>query len=204
MAFVVFEGADGAGKTTLIKAFARALGKRGISCKTTKEPGGSVLGRKIRRLLLSGGHAPLSKEAEALLCYADRSQNILENIRPALSAGQWVISDRYYASTKVYQETAGGCSKGLSDFLAEKICKNTAPHLWILVDTPLKYTLPRLGKKDRFEAQSLDFHKKVKAGYRKLAQARPEKWLVVSGAWPVEKSLQRIFSRLQRENLLEA
>ena len=152
MAFLAFEGIDGAGKTGLIKATAKALRARGFDLRLTREPGGTETGKKIRRVLLEKSAAPPSPLTEILLYYADRSQNISENIKPALKKqGRWILSDRYYAGTAAYQCGGRGQAKKqaaarerLTALLQKEICGAFQPDLWILLDIPLKEAERRL------------------------------------------------------------
>lgn len=205
MAFLVFEGTDGTGKTTLMKSLAKELRKNGIFCHLTREPGGTGVGQQIRRILLRKTTTPPVPLTEILLYYADRSQNISENIKPALQKGHWLLSDRYWASTEAYQYGGRGLGKQIIESLNREICKPFEPDLWILLDVPLKESqsrLNRLKKKDRFEEEALAFHKKVKAYYLKLAKAHPRKWLILSGTKSQKELVGEILKRLKQKKLL--
>ena len=205
MAFLVFEGADGVGKTTLMKSLVRELKKRGITCRLTREPGGTRSGRQIRRILLRKTDTPPVPITEILLYYADRSQNMAENIKPALKKGHWLISDRYWASTTAYQYGGRGFGKKLIDSLRDQVCGSVEPDLWILLDVPLRESqirLNRLQNKDRFEQEALAFHKKVRACYLKLAKADPRRWLVLSGTKSRKELVKEILKRLEQKKLL--
>ena len=204
MAFVVFEGIDGTGKTTLIEFLLKELRKKGISLLLTREPGGTEVGQQIRKILLEKTSTPPSPLTEILLYYADRNQNISENIKPALEKGHWVISDRYWASTVAYQYGGRGVGKKLIDDLRERVCGDCQPDLWVLLDVPLKESLGRLNrsqKKDRFEEEKTSFHRKVKDYYLKLAKAQPERWLVLSGTKTPKELVNQIMERLIEKNL---
>lgn len=203
MAFLVFEGIDGAGKTTLIKAFSKELKKRGIVPLITKEPGGTKTGKYLRRILLNKTSFPPSPQTEILLYYADRNQNIKENIKPALKKGQWVISDRYWASTAAYQYGGRKTGKKLIDYLTREVCGNCQPDLWILLNIPLKESLNRLTHKDRFEEEKTSFHRKIKTFYLKLAKSHPDRWLVLSGLKNQSELVSIILKHLVKKNLLK-
>ena len=204
MAFVVFEGIDGTGKTTLIEFLSKELRKTGIFPLLTQEPGGTNTGQKIRNILLEKTSTPPSPLTEILLYYADRNQNIKENIKPALKKGRWVISDRYWASTVAYQYGGRGVGKELIDDLQEGICGSCQPDLWVLLDVSLEECLNRLNRfqqKDRFEEEKLSFHRKVKDYYLKLAKDQPERWLVLSGTKTPKELVDKIMERLAEKNL---
>ena len=203
MAFLVFEGVDGAGKTTLIKALTRELKKKGIIPLITKEPGGTKSGTKIRRILLKKTASPPSPQTEILLYYADRSQNIRENIEPSLKKSQWVISDRYWASTAAYQYGGRKTGKKLIDYLTREICGNYQPDLWILLNLPLKESLNRLNQKDRFEEEKISFHRKIKAYYLKLAKSQPDRWLVLSGLKTQRELVDIILNHLLKKKFIK-
>ena len=203
MAFLAFEGIDGAGKTTLIKALSKELKKKGIHPFITKEPGGTKVGKQIRRILLKKTTSPPSPQTEILLYYADRNQNIKENIKPALKKGQWVISDRYWASTAAYQYGGRKTGKNLIDYLTREVCGNCQPDLWILLDIPLKESLNRLNNKDRFEEEKISFHRKIKIYYLKLAKSHPDQWLVLSGLKSPKELVNIILNHLTKKNLIK-
>lgn len=205
MAFLAIEGIDGAGKTTLIKALSRALKQEGIAPLLTREPGGTAVGKQIRSILLKKTIAAPTALTEILLYYADRNQNISENIRPALEKGMWVISDRYWASTAAYQYGGRRMGKKLIDNLAREICGNCQPDLWILLDIPLKELQVRLSRqktKDRLEEEKQAFYRKIKSYYLRLAKNFPEKWLVLSGLRPKEELVSKILENLKEKRIL--
>ena len=218
MAFLAFEGIDGAGKTGLIKAAAKALKARGLNLQQTREPGGTATGQKIRRILLEKSAAPPSPLTEILLYYADRSQNISQKIKPALKQGQWVLSDRYWAGTAAYQcggRATGAAGERLAALLQQEICGTVQPDLWILLDIPLKEAERRLrlrfqkntGRKgavgkDRMEAEGLAFRRRTKNYYLKIARQNPEKWLILSGLLPEKELVSLILERLKKDKLI--
>lgn len=206
MAFLVIEGIDGAGKTTLIKSLLKALRKKGITPLLTREPGGTKTGKQIRRILLEKAITAPTPLTEILLYYADRSQNISENIKPALRKGKWVISDRYWASTLAYQHGGRGTGKKFIDSLTLEICGKCQPDVWILLDIPIKESQARLNRqeqKDRFEEEKLIFHKKVRTYYLQLAKNHPEKWLVLSGSKSQKELVEKILKYLIKKKLIE-
>ena len=207
MAFIVFEGVDGSGKTTLIQALTKVLNEKGVRPVFTREPGGTDVGQDIRKILLTKTENSISPEVEVLLCYADRKQNIDEKIQPALKNKQWVISDRYWASTFAFQCGGRGLSESWILDLKEVICEGCEPDLWILLDLPVEESLLRLsktGKKrsDRFEKENKNFHQRVRDFYLKLAKKEPEKWLVLDSTQATEILIQKILNQFKKKDWL--
>jgi dTMP kinase len=178
--FIAFEGGEGAGKSTQVALAAEWLRSLGRSVVETREPGGTPLGRQLRHLLLDPT-AQLTPRAEALLYGADRAQHVETVIRPALAAGQIVLSDRYVDSTLAYQ----GAGRGLGDDARVVTAWATGrllPRLTVLLDLEPATGLARAGNRaapDRFEAASLAFHEAVRQGFRALAAADPGRYLVL-------------------------
>jgi dTMP kinase len=172
--FITFEGGEGAGKATQIHLLAEELKKKGYSVVLTKEPGQTYVGKKIRELLLSPDTKNLCPEAETLLFFAARAQNVKDVILPALESGNIVICDRFTDSTAVYQ----GYAKGVDLKIIKKLHKFASgidPDLTIVLDVEPEIGLDRtpkneFGKTDRFESQKIEFHKKIIEGYRNIAK----------------------------------
>jgi dTMP kinase len=182
--FVAFEGGEGVGKSTQIASAAAWLRDGGRQVVETREPGGTPLGGELRRLLLdpAGDIAP---RAEALLYAADRAQHVESVIRPALSAGHVVLTDRYLDSTLAYQ--GAGRSLGLDDtrIVTAWATGGLLPDLTVLLDLDPSVGLRRAGARatpDRLEAASLAFHEAVRAGFLALAAEAPERYAVLDAA----------------------
>ncbi len=180
--FLVFEGIEGSGKTLQLDFLARHLRGRGVDPLVTREPGGTPLGRGIRRLLLEDGD-PCSM-AELFLYLADRAQHVTQVVRPALEAGKVVLSDRFYPSTVAYQ----GYGRGLDiDFVREaasfQATGGLRPHLVVLLDLPVEEAMTRIRGRslDRMEKESLEFHARVREGFLTQAREEPELFLVIDG-----------------------
>ncbi len=204
MAFLVFEGIDASGKSTLLNLLCEALKKQGVDFVKTREPGGTALGGKIREILLDKQHPAPNSLAEALLYYADRKQHIEELIKPSLKKGLWVLSDRYWASTSAYQCGGRGIDESFINQLRDKVCMDCEPDLWILLDLPVEETLKRLAvskndSRDRFERENKEFHQRVREYYLKLAKKEPSKWFVLSVDKTPEQLLERILSYLEKK-----
>lgn len=178
--FIAFEGGDASGKTTQARRVARHLG-----AIFTREPGGTDLGETLRNLVLEP-EAHVDLRAEALMIAAARAQHVAEVIRPALEAGQPVVTDRFTASSIAYQGFGSGLDvdevRGLSAFATAGV----TPDLTVLIDVPTDVSLGRLGDApDRFEREAAEFHARVRAGYLELAQADPT-WIVIDGSGSLE------------------
>jgi len=184
--FVSFEGIDGCGKSTLLACLGDWLEEAGIPHITTREPGGTAVGEKIRDLLLDASFSGMDLRAEVLLYTASRAQHAAEVIRPALERGIWVLSDRYSDATLAYQ----GFGRGLELEALRRIqawaTNGLVPDHTILVDCDMDLALRRMQKReedlDRIELEERAFHKRVREGYLQLARLEPERFLVVDGS----------------------
>ena len=197
---ITFEGVEGAGKTTLAQHLADWLRAQGVSVRLTREPGGSPLGEHLRPLLL---HEPLDAWAELFLFLADRRQHTLQVILPALEQGAWVLCDRYADSTLVYQGYGRGLDTALIRRLNALATGDLTPDLTVLIDLPVEDALARANAPNRFEAETLAFHTRVRAGYLQLACAEPRRFLVLDGLQPLE-ALQASLEQAVRERFLDA
>ncbi len=178
--FVTLEGPDGAGKSTQLKLLCKQLDALNIAYLTSRDPGGTGLGKQIRRLLLNPetNVAPLT---ELLLYQADRAQHVQEVILPALQKGLLVICDRYIDSTLAYQGYGRGIELDLIHQLNKIATAGVMPELTILFDIESEAGLSRLHPSghDRMERQALEFHQKVRHGYLELAKQEPDRWRVI-------------------------
>lgn len=202
MAFIAFEGLDGAGKSTLIQSFADHLQKNGKTCVLTREPGGSALGDEIRSLLLRvKGDTPVPR-AELLLYQAGRAQHVDKIIRPALQAGQWVLCDRFSASTVAFQNGGRGLPLSPIEWLNAFATENCTPDLWVLLDLDVETATKRMAGRelDRFERENKDFHERVRQSYLTQAAQEPQRWLVLSAAEPPEKLLEQLLTRVKEHS----
>ncbi len=197
--FITFEGEEGSGKTFQTRALVRRLTRLAIPALLTHEPGGTIAGEKIARLVKWASNAGISPLTELLLFNASRAQLVEEVIQPALKGGKVVICDRFADSTIAYQ----GWGRGL-DLEMVKALNNTAtrglkPGLTILLDLPFEAGIARKvnRKHDRFEQEALAFHKRVRSGYLKTAKDEPERWLIVDATQSKEKIKEIIWQRVQ-------
>ncbi|HMK62268.1 MAG TPA: dTMP kinase [Acidimicrobiales bacterium] len=185
---IAVEGIDGSGKTTQAKRLAVALG-----AELTHEPGSTMLGRSLRQLLLDPSTGLVDPMAEALLMCADRAQHVEEVVRPSLSAGRWVVSDRYSGSTLAYQ----GYGRGIPlDDLARLVDLATGglrADLSVLIDLDPSVAGGRASAvPDRLERLDADFHRRVRQGYLELAEAGAGRWTVVDGSGTVDQVAEAV------------
>jgi dTMP kinase len=182
-AFIAFEGGEGAGKSTQVRALADALRARGIAVVTTREPGGTPGGEDIRKLLVEGETDRWAGLTEALLNYAARAEHLDRLIRPALSRGEWVLTDRFADSTDAYQGAGRGVPPGALGQLRAMVVAETEPDLTILLDIPPEDGLSRARARPdadtRFEAEDLSFHEALRTRFQRLAHADPERYAVI-------------------------
>jgi dTMP kinase len=185
-AFITLEGPEGAGKTTQLKLVSKKLEELQIDHLITRDPGGTALGKQIRRILLNPEN-PVQPTTELLLYQADRAQNIAEVIRPALEAGLVVFCDRYIDSTIAYQGYGRGLSFELIAQLNEVSTGGLKPDATILFDIESEEGLGRRhpGSHDRLEQEALEFHQKVRRGYLELAEKEPARWHTIDAAKPL-------------------
>ena len=199
--FITFEGGEGAGKTTLIDKVEQTLIEKGYDVVRTREPGGAKLSNHIRQWLLQrDSDVQVGHQAELLLFLAARSQHIEELIQPALKQGKIVICDRFNDSTVVYQGIARGLGLEATHLLCELVTKKCQPNLTIFVDVDPKVGLERTrkaqkenakeGEIDRIEAESIEFHTKVREGFLQLAKKEPQRIQCVNGNLSPEEVFQ--------------
>lgn len=184
--FITFEGGEGAGKSTQIKLLARRLDECQLRTLVTREPGGSPGAEVIRHVLLAGiGRLIGGPEAEALLFAAARDDHVRSLIEPALSRGTWVLCDRFYDSTRAYQGSVGAVSAALLTALQQVTIGAMKPDLTIILDLPVEIGLARAAARrgndqpDRFEAETIDFHRRLRDAYRQIAAAEPQRCVLV-------------------------
>jgi dTMP kinase len=185
--FLVFEGGDGAGKSTQIRLLRAVIERAGHEVVVTREPGGTRVGEAIREVLLAPDGDPLSDRTEALLYAAARAQHVEQTIKPPLDRGAVVLCDRYIDSSVVYQGAARGLGEDHVAELNRWATDGLVPDLVVLLDVDPVEGLRRVGEEpDRLEAAGLPFHRTVAAAYRRRAEAAPDRYLVLDAARPVE------------------
>ncbi len=197
--FVVLEGGEGSGKSTQVREIAVWLREEGFDVLTTREPGATKLGMRLRTMLLDKAHAGMAARTEVLLYAADRAEHVETVIRPALERGAIVISDRYVDSTLAYQgagrDLDGDEVARLNDWATGRL----VPDLTIVLDLPVEEGLRRHADRpaDRLESESLEFHERVRRGFLQLADREPERYLVLDAQEPQEAVTRAIRRHLR-------
>ena len=194
--FVVFEGGDGAGKSTQVSLLVHFLEDRGVEHVLTRQPGGTPLGAKLRALILEHGHGDVAPRAEALMYAADKAQHMFEVVGPALGRGAVVVSDRYVDSMIAYQ--GAGRSLALSEvaLVARWATEDLRPDLTVLLDADPAEAVERIAEKDRLESAGADFHSRARAHLLHLAQQDPARYLVLDARSSREEIAATIAARV--------
>jgi len=192
--FLVIDGPDGAGKSTQVALLAAWLGERGLDVLTTRDPGGTAIGDRIRAILLDPACGEMTAACETMLYMASRTQLYDEVIAPALARRQCVLCDRWVSSTVAYQ-AAGGMAPARIRQAYEAALGSAGPDLTLLLDLPAEEGLARLGRDgphDRIEAKGLTYHRRVREGFLAQARAAPDRWVVLDAAGSPEDVQQRL------------
>lgn len=184
--FITFEGIDGAGKSTHIGYVTSLLKGAGKTVVSTREPGGTPLGEKLRDLVL---HEKMDLETEALLMFASRREHVAQVIEPALARGDWVLSDRFTDASFAYQGGGRGLDRARLDALEQWVHPHLQPHLTLLFDVPLEVARARLSASrtlDKFEMEQADFFARVRTEYLRRAAASNGRIVVIDSTVPVD------------------
>ena len=190
--FITFEGMDGAGKSTHLAWFADALRQRGHDVIVTRDPGGTPLGEQLREILLT---QPMNIGTEALLMFAARLEHIEQVIKPALSAGKWVISDRFSDASFAYQGGGRGLDWDKLSQLEQWVHADLQPDLTLFFDVPVEIARQRLANNvslDRFEQEQADFFERVRAGYHRRVQQNPQRYVVIDAAQTINEIKRKL------------
>ena len=197
--FITFEGLDGCGKSTQLNRLADALRAEGIEVVTTREPGGTEVGEKVRAVLLDSRTRGLAPMAELALMFASRAQQIAEVIEPALAEGKWVLCDRYTDSSEAYQ--GGGRELGSEAVLTlhRVLCGGLQPDMTVLMDSDVSSSVararrrnfqtkndPAIADENRFEQENRAFFTRVYEGFHKIAEREPQRFYVVNARRVIE------------------
>ncbi|MBI2844300.1 MAG: dTMP kinase [Armatimonadetes bacterium] len=201
--FITLEGPEGSGKSTQAQIVADFLRSAGQRVLITAEPGGDPIAEQIRAILLHSDSA-IVPEAELLLYLAARAQHVRHIVLPALERRDVVISDRYADSSFAYQGYGRGIDLAKLRMLNDFATGGLVPDLTILLDVPVELGLERQKDRNRFEAESVEFHRKVRAGFLDLARLEPQRWVVIDASQTPEEVAGRmrraVIERLQLEN----
>lgn len=192
--FITFEGGDGAGKSTQAKLLAAALEADGKHVVLTREPGGTEIAEEIRNIVLNPQHVDLDDRTEALLFAASRAEHVAKKIRPALSAGAIVISDRFVDSSIAYQGIGRGLGVEQVSDINAWATNNLWPDITFLLDVEPAAGLDRVEEPNRLEAAGDELHLDVRAAFLELAKRSPERFVVLSAARPIEELAKEVLS----------
>ncbi|TSA58390.1 MAG: dTMP kinase [Methylophilaceae bacterium] len=180
--FITLEGMDGAGKSTHIPNIIKILQARGFEVVSTREPGGTALGERLRELLL---HEPMHAETETLLMFAARREHIATVIGPALARGAYVLSDRFTDATYAYQCGAKGVPATKIQILEQWVQSELQPDVTLLFDVPVEVSMQRLAATrvpDKFEREDANFFSRIRQAYLQRAQENPARFRVIDAS----------------------
>jgi dTMP kinase len=206
--FITFEGGDGTGKSTQVNAAETCLRQRNRPCLATREPGGTELGKLIRKVLLEVGESEIAASTELFLYLADRAQHVKQVVKPALAEGRVVLCDRFTDSTVAYQGYGRGIDLDWLRRLNDTASGGLQPDLTLLFDCPVEAGLARAAgrqdrdgqpREDRFEREELEFHQKVRSGFLEMAGREPERFRVIDASRPVAEVTEQIRAILDKE-----
>lgn len=203
--FISIEGGEGVGKSLFIRKLSEALEARRLDHLLTREPGGTLLGDRVRQLFLAPPEGePLTARAELLLISAARSQHVSLKIKPALTQGRWVLCDRFYDSTRVYQGYLAGIpNQELESIIAYSI-DGCHPHLTFVLDCPVAIAMQRVATRagigaepmNRYDGGSFAFYEKLRSAYLELARIFPERVKVLDASQTPDQLLQEALAAL--------
>ncbi|MCA6107730.1 dTMP kinase [Bradyrhizobium cenepequi] len=202
--FITFEGGEGSGKSTQIRRLAERLDAAKLRAIVTREPGGSPGAEIIRHLLLSGMGKLLGPDAETLLFAAARDDHVRTVILPALDQGTWVLCDRFFDSTRVYQGRLGQVPPGLVSAMQRVTIGELKPDLTFILDVPVEVGLKRAAARrgsaapDRFESEDIQFHQDLREAYRQLAAEDPERCVLIDANADADRVAKRIWTALRK------
>lgn len=209
--FITLEGGEGAGKSTLARALSERLIAAGFTAVTTREPGGSPKAEAIREMILAGQARDYGPFAEALMFSAARIDHIDSLIRPALTRGEWVICDRFIDSTRVYQGVLGKLDKAVLAELEAVTISGLMPELTLILDLDPEIGLARAAKRrrpeeaiDRFEGETLAFHRNLRQAYKDIASAEPQRCAVLDATLPPEALAEAAWHTLRKRLPIDA
>ena len=188
--FITFEGTEGVGKSTQLATAAAFLRASGIDVLVTREPGGTPMAELIRELLIAPRDEPVHELTELLLMFAARAQHLHTLILPALTAGQWVLCDRFTDATYAYQGGGRGTPAGRIELLETLVQGDLRPDHIVLLDAPVETGMARArtrGKLDRFEQEAVEFFARIRATYLQRARRDPQRYHIVDASQPLTR-----------------
>ena len=202
---VSLEGPEGAGKTSVLEAIIPILEDRGIEVLSTREPGGVLIGEKIREVILDPSHTEMDPKTELLLYIASRRQHLVEKVLPALATGKLVIMDRFIDSSVAYQGFGRGLDKEAIDWLNEFATDGLKPDLTLYFDIEVEEGLARIAANsdreiNRLDMEGLDLHRKVRQGYLSLWEKEADRIVKIDASLPLDQVIantqQLLFDRM--------
>ena len=202
---VSLEGPEGAGKTSVLEALIPVLEDRGVEVLTTREPGGVLIGEKIREVILDPSHTEMDPKTELLLYIASRRQHLVEKVLPALAAGKLVIMDRFIDSSVAYQGFGRGLDIEAIDWLNEFATDGLKPDLTLYFDIEVEEGLARIAANsdrevNRLDMEGLDLHQKVRQGYLSLLEKEADRIVKIDASLPLDQVIantqQLLFDRI--------
>ena len=212
--FITFEGLDGCGKSTQLERLAAVLRSEGIDVLTTREPGGTAIGERIRSILLDSATAGLAPTAELALMFASRAQQLEELILPTLERGTWVLCDRYTDSSEAYQGGGRGLGSQTVLDVHRAVCRNVWPDLTILMDSEVDASVERARRRNlkktgtsdenRFETESRAFFERVHKAYLTIAKRQRQRVLMLDARRPADVVHPEIVAAVRRRFLSNA
>lgn len=201
--FITAEGTEGVGKSTGLKAVCEILEKSGIDYVRTREPGGTALGEALRELLLNKDEQyDISPDTELMLMFAARKQHLDTVIKPALSAGKFVVCDRFTDATFAYQGGGRGIDEEKIQQLADWVHPDCQPHITLLFDAPVEVGLQRAKKRgelDRFEQEAIDFFQRVREKYLSLAKQDTDRFILINAEHDIPQVVEQITAGMSRK-----
>lgn len=197
-AFITFEGIDGSGKSTQMRLIASVLRLQGLEVVTTREPGGTTLGQRLRAALLDA-QEQVDPLAELLVFAADRAQHVRRQLRPAIELNHVVLSDRYADATVAYQGAGRGFDAGLINEIVELATGGLKPDLTLIFDLPEAECVARTRRRhegktkgDRIDAEDIEFYTRVRNAYLRIAAAEPERVRLIDASGAVQETHQLV------------
>lgn len=194
--FITLEGGEGAGKSTQVARLKQWIETRGHECVATREPGGAPGAEMVRKLLVEGPAERWDGVTEALLHFAARREHLRTTVLPTLASGAWVVSDRFADSTMAYQGYGHGIDRAVLGTLYDIAVGDFRPDLTLILDLPVEAGLARAasrrGKETRYESLPVAFHERVRAGFREIAAANPERCVVVDATAGIDEIARAI------------
>jgi dTMP kinase len=198
--FISFEGGEGAGKSTQVKAVVARLRQSGLEVVQTREPGGSPGAEALRDLLVRGDAGRWSPLSEVLMMYAARADHLEKIIRPALARGAWVVTDRFADSSRAYQGGGGGVAPAFVEAIDAAVVADTQPDLVIVMDMPVEAGLKRAesrgDQENRFESKGIAFHQRLRQAFLDRAARVPEHYVVIDADRTIETIAEDIWHRV--------